>query len=1037
MRKTQLWAGLSATMSSILIIALCAALIANQFAADLNSYLNIKTTQVIGGSTENVDTIYYKSEFGEFTSENLEKLDLAMFELARDEMREGAVLLRNENHALPLADSERKVTLFGNATHNPLYRTYSAGSDLCNDPAWTTDLKEALEGEAFLINSILWDAYTADADATGKRPQDKRGKGGNANNTEHPIGFYSKYSDSFENYHDVAIISIARQGGEGVDMNTWEDDDLGSPNYEAGIRISSLALHQNERDMLDLVSKAGFGKIIVLINSPYALELDWFDEYNVDAALWISTPGSVGFEGVAEILVGKVNPSGLLTDVWAADTHSAPAMANSNGNTPMWANADQLHDSGIITIGQGASVWDSLANIQYVNVQQENIYVGYKYYETRYADVVMNQGNASSTTGAFKSKGNSWNYADEVCYTLGYGLSYTEFDQAITQVIFDVASDSYEVTINIKNIGQTPGKRAVVVYAQTPYGKYEQSNDVEKSAIQPVGYTKTKVLAPDESEIVTINVDRYMLASYDSHLAEGYILSGGDYYFAVGNGAHEALNNILAAQGYENLIDHEGDKYQGNALAVVKVMDGLPSENANPDTNSYAYSKATGERVTNQFASADYNYWEEDTGITVKYLSRSDWSGTFPVEAASVTLKGSRMENLLEGNVYVKSDNAPKADSFAFSVDHGIPFARMMSVDYNDQEMWDQFIEQLSLRELCSLFRLQGSSDTVNKPDIANGDGCDSAGNLPGAGNPLGYGTNQVENTYNPGRGSVVFTSLMAATYNPELQRRRGELMGEMWLYSKVFTACTGGGNIRRTPFSGRNAEYYTEDSNLNSLIGSIEFTGMMSKGVNGGPKHFATNDMEFQRMSICVFTTEQALRENSLRSFEYDLRSDKAGALYVMTCNFRVGLVWTLCNRAVQIDVLRNEWGFHGLTNADCSLVWPSGYTSNHVDILMSGHDSSYSLNNDISIDNLENYVLTSNDGDAVLRLRERAKNMYYCWSHSGATNGLSPDATIVRVTPIWQTLTWVGVGVLSAMTLAAFVMFILSKYRWNKKEV
>lgn len=802
LKKTKLWAGLSAVMVAILIVAIFATAAAMHFADDLNSYFNIKVSEVVRSEETNIDTEYFKSEFGEFSSDNLEKLDKAMFELAREEMREGVVLLKNDDNALPLKTDERKVTLFGNATHNPLYRTYGAGSKLCDDPEWTTDLKEALEKESFEINPTLWNAYTSDSDATGKRPQDKRGKGGNANNTEHPIKFYSKYTSSFASYNDVAIVSIARQGGEGVDMNTYEDDDLGSPNLAAGKKISSLALHQNEKDMLSAVKNGGFDKIIVLINSPFAMELDWFDEYDIDAALWISTPGSVGFESVAEILVGKVNPSGLLTDIWAADSLSAPAMANSNGNTPKWTNSDTLRDSGIITIGGGTSIWDSYFNLEYVNVQQENIYVGYKYYETRYADIIMNKGNANSKAGVFKSRGN-WNYAEEVCYTLGFGMSYTDFSMSITDVTYDESKDNYAVEVKVKNTGATSGKRAVVVYAQTPYGNYEKTNGVEKSAIQPVGFSKTDLLKPDGEQTLTIPVDRYMLASYDDENAKGYILSGGDYYFAVGNGAHEALNNILSVCGYTGLTDHDGKAYEGDSSAVKKVTDGLPSNNEKPDMRAYSHSKATGARVTNVFDIADYNYFKDDTGIEVKYLTRSDWDGTFPVKAAQVALKGERMEHMMNGDTYTKDPDAVKADTFTFEAKNDITFVMMKDVPYENTDMWNKFIDQFSLRDLCSLFRISGTNETVAKPNIANGDGCDGAGNLP---RTVGYGDKETDNTYYPGRSCVCFTSLMAATYNKDIQKRRGELMGELWLYSKTYTACTGGGNVRRTPFSGRNA---------------------------------------------------------------------------------------------------------------------------------------------------------------------------------------------------------------------------------------
>ncbi len=1030
LKKTRLWQGLAAVMSASLIgtCFIADGLMTN--ADSLNSYFGIRTSEVVTTEGEEGASIYYESEFGDFTSESLKKLDEATFEQARNEMREGAVLLRNENSALPLKSTERRVTLFGHASYNPLYRTYSAGSHLCEDPEWTVSLKEALEAEGFSVNETLFNAYANDP---ATRPQDKRGKGGNANNTENPWSFYQDYESSWKaDYNDIAIVTIARQGGEGVDMATSEPDDIGSPTEG---NISSLALHYNERQMIENVMKAGFGKVIVLINSPYTMGLGWLSEYNVDGALWISTVGSVGFTGVAEILTGKVNPSGQLSDTWAADSLSAPAMANSSGNTPTWANFDEIYNSGIITDGKGLTPWDGAGVVSYVNVQIEGIYVGYKYYETRYADAIMGQGGATSNVGAFVSSGNTWNYSDEVCYPFGFGLSYTTFNQSIDKVSYDSATDTYSVEVKVTNTGDVAGKKAVLVYAQTPYGQYERENLVEKSAIQIVGYEKTDTLKPGDSETVTVTVDRYMLASYDTNNAEGYVLSGGDYYFAVGDSSHEALNNILALRGYTGLIDHDGNAYTAEKNGAKQVRAGLPSSNSEPDTKAYSHSAATGARVTNQFDYADYNHFSKDTGITVTYLTRQNWAGTFPTKAAEVTIKGSEMENLMQGNTYTKAEGAPSVDSFTFGAENGLTAVMMKDVPWEDDVTWDLFLDQFTIEELAMQVKSTPGfyeDETAVIPAIGGGDACDSAGNLPMT---VGYGDQAVENTYYPGRGGVVYPSLLAATFHRDIQQRRGELMAEAWMYNNTCFACTGGGNIRRTPFSGRNAEYYSEDSNLNSLIGEIHCGAMMKKGVSGGPKHFATNDQEFQRMACSQFCTEQALREGSLRSFEYALRDDRGGLLYTMTCNMRIGVLWTLQCEEILTNVLRDEWGFKGITVSDCSFKFSPGFTSNRVEALMAGNDMGYANTADFASNAYLEYMQNTDDGNVVAQLRRVVKSKYYMISRTCGINGLSSNMKIVQITPAWEIGVCAAVAGVSLLTAASYVMFILSKYKFNKE--
>lgn len=1004
-----LWKSISAVLTVMLVIAIFATIALTGYADTLNAYFGISTGKLVETGEPTGDTTYFKSEFGEWGEDSTNtEIRNAIEQACYDEMAEGAVLMKNNGAALPLEAEERSVTLFGHASFNP-YSSFAGGlGGSTGVEADFITLKAALENEGFQINETLYNAYENDP---AQRPTDARGKGGYATGTENPGSFYRQYESSWQNdYNDVAIITIARQAGESMDMVTDEIDDDGVSH------ISSLALHSNEREMIEVIAEGGFKKVIVLINSPYMLELGWVDEYDIDACLWINTPGTFGFGSVAKILTGEINPSGQLVDTWAADSLSAPAMANANDRTPVWQNVDEIWDSGVLKQGLNASVFDTPSVVSYVNVQQENIYIGYKYYETRYADIIMGKGGASSGVGAFASSGDSWNYAEEMCYPFGWGLSYTTFTQQIENVVYDADKDVYTVSVRVTNSGNVPGKKAVLVYAQTPYGDYEQENFVEKSAIQLVGYGKTDILAPDQAELVEVEVDRYLLASYDSHNAKGYVLSGGEYYFAVGESAHDALNNVLAAQGYTGMYDHEGNLCTGKEEEVVQCTIGVPARNDEPDTTAYAHSAATGKRVTNLFDYADYNYWKEYTGTTVTYLTRQNWEDTFPTQAAQVVLKGEEMERFLQ-NDYEMAADALSVSDFQQNVSNGINIVDMREVEY-ESPLWDDYLDQFTLEELAMQTRDKPGSYAVEKvglPDVAHGDGC--------------------LNVSIADNGRINFPSTLSSSWNKELQSRHGELMGEAYGSMGINTACNGGGNLHRTPFCGRQAEYPSEDATVNYYTLELQYKGMASKGVLAGPKHFGGNDQEYNRLGCIIFATEQGLREGTLRGFESALRSDMAACGYTMPCNFRIGMKWVPANSELLTDLLRGEWGFEGITNLDCGFKPTEGFWSQIEAAVMAGTDSGYGNTGDAYL-RLVEWVEENDDGDMLQRLREVTKNLHYMTSHSNAMNGLSSTTEYVSILPTWQLLMYIGVSVLAALAIGSLVILAAVKVKVRNKK-
>ena len=255
------------------------------------------------------------------------------------------------------------------------------------------------------------------------------------------------------------------------------------------------------------------------------------------------------------------------------------------------------------------------------------------------------------------------------------------------------------MTVQVTNTGSVAGKSVVQVYAQTPYGDYEKQNSVEKSAIQLVGFEKTDMLQPGESQTVTVPVERYFLASYDSKGAQGYILSSGTYYLSVGDNAHDALNNVLAAKG--------STAADGNAAKTYSWTQ------TDLDTESYRFSRVDSSiEVTNQFDHADLNTF----GIEMTYLSRSDWAGTFPVEQMHLEMNEALLEEL-SLDWYEQPEDAPAVSDFTQGADNGLTFSDMRLVEWDDEETWNKFIDQLTTDETASM--LMDSRGTAAIESIA------------------------------------------------------------------------------------------------------------------------------------------------------------------------------------------------------------------------------------------------------------------------------------------------------------------------------
>ena len=983
-RKTiKIWRGLILVFALFLALFVVLSDMGERYEGFINDALGTQAPTATGKG----ETNYFPSKYGELNAENCAKLIADENAFNIQAMKEGAVMLRNRDNALPLAADERSITLFGAhvaegsdvAKKGPVYATNAGGSGF--KAARGGSLYSAFERAGFEINDTLYNAYKNSP--TVRVSTSTAGDIG-----EESISFYtpalqSSYADK---YNDAAIVLLTRYGGEGVDLKTTDADG-----------VPQLSFHKDEADLLKMIKASGkFGKTVVLVNSPFPMDLEWIEDYEtygVDACLAFGAAGDTGFIGIAELLTGEADPSGHLADTYATSSLSSPAMRNFGSFT--FANH----------------------NVPYENVYTvyaEGIYVGYKYYETRYQDQVLGKNNAASSKGAYASSGD-WDYAEEMAYTFGHGLSYARFEQNVKSIIWDTQKHEVTAEIEVTNLGAPQGSNytgksqsVVQLYAQAPY----EAGQAEKSAVQLIGFAKTEELGKGETVTVPIKVDDYLFASYDATAVNGadttkqgcYVFDAGDYYFAIGDNAHDALNNILAVTAPEaQLFDETGATVTGDAEKVVK------HNLAELDNKTHAASKSTGEPVCNHLQEIDYNYYRTDKSVT--YLTRADWN-TFPDEYRGLTVNDA-LKTDLQGKSYRK-DPSVTVGSVKTGVDSDIKFVDMRDVAYDDPK-WDTFLDQLSVNDLAMICgETMGNKvvQTVGKPPNNNTDG------------PKGIGSTYVKGN---GTGITLYVDevVMASTFNLELSTQRGELFAEDGLYSGYSMVFGPGADWHRTPYAGRNSEYYSEDPNMSFLCGAAQCKAMQKGGLIPAIKHFVGNDQETNRHGVATFASEQGFREGSLRCFEGALRDDKGGALGTMTCFNRVGATAGAASRAVLIDILRNEWGFKGVNLTDSSKD-ASDYVHTE-ECVFNGTDM---FNNDASrADEILKLIKQGKDGQILRSVREINKHYYYAYSRSNLINGLTHDSVVSEFVPWWQTALSAGTIVFAVLTGLMAAMFVASE--------
>ena len=992
--RKMLWSICTVVFTLLFAVTMIGGPIANNYASIINMVLKTESTKTIGDAGDT----YFEADYASAAEQ--EKAAQAICETAE---ANGATLLLNRENALPLAQGA-KVSLFGTGSADFVYGGTGSGSV---DSSKALNLKDALEADGFSVNPTVWNFYTTGA-GKGYRRQLAPGSLNNYifDNSGYLINEVpqSVFTDtewaSVADYGDAAIMVVSRVCGEGSDL-PW----FGTGDGDGNI----LSLSQEERDILkklaDLKAAGQVKSIIVLLNASNPMELDFLEpslcgvDYGVDACLWVGEVGQNGIEAIGDILNGTVNPSGKLVDTYCYDNLTSPAMQNTYITS--YTNAAE----------QGLA-FKSTCN-EYYEVYQEGIYVGYRYYETRYEDTVLGNANVGK-----------YDYASTVAYPFGYGLSYTTFEYSGLTMKED--GDNFVFTVSVSNTGSVDGREAVQIYMQSPYTDYDRENGIEKAAVELVGFEKVAVPA-GQTVSVDVTVPKSELRAYDANGAKTYIVDAGNYYFATGNGSHEALNNVLAAKAeLEDTANGTVDlsKMVGTGDASLAVQ----YQQASLDATTYAKT-ADGTEITNQLDHADLNKFDDDTSNDVVYVSRSNWKNTMPEAAITATAYQAAVQIAANDAIVAglaiqdqpesvgEMPTMGKEGTLTLSQFVGIPMDGSITV--NGQEYtWDDLLDQLTFSDMTKLVGLAyhstASASNVGKPATKDENGpLGLTANLTGGGSSTGYTS----------------ADILAATFDREIAEAVGRSLGNDCLMAtgKAYSGLYGPGvNIHRTPYGGRNFEYYSEDPFISGQICAAQVGGIQSKGVYVYMKHFALNDQDTGRDGLCVWTNEQAAREIYLQAFEYPI--EQANALCVMTSFNRLGTTWAGGDYNLLTNILRNEFGMKGIILTDFS------NSNNYMDVVqgvVAGGNAWDANDANKWPAKLKEY---KDNATVCNAMRDASKHILYTVANSNAMNGVSENVQIVEVRAWWQTAILVLDVVFGVLAVGSAVMLVRDIRR--KKE-
>lgn len=1020
--------GLAALMTCLMVLSIVGTGVANTYRGALDDTLGTESYVTINDDS----AARFKTDYA-----TIEDMAAAARDIAIREGEEGTVVMKNDNGVLPLK-ANANVALFGLAAYN-VYGPKGGNADAAS-------LADALAGAGLNVNETLKDYYMTNIINMHTEMRANRWTGKEVPTTVYDHMYVSAPGDwttyqiaevppaEFEalgvpaNWKEaiakdsIGICVFARGAGEG---NTYKP---GSALNYAGEATGEdpLKLSADELAVVE-AAKATCSKVIVLLNTGNNMMIADIAEggsHEVDGICYIGCPNDYQTIGIANVLTGKVNATGALASAFVRDHQSIPAVQNVGGDyfadyEIVCRNDDPRYPGKEIgNIGTGSFGGADTYNGGMYIVEAEGIYVGYKYYETRYFDAVMGQGNANSAAGA--TQGSAWNYSDEMLYTFGHGLSYLDYTQTIKSVTVDRSvNGNITAVVEVKNDSNQDGKFLTQLYVQQPYTDYDRTNLVEKSAVMFLNSAKVDVPAGQSKE-VTITIPTKYLASYDANNAKTYILDAGDYYFTAAAGAHEAVNNILAAQGKTTA---DGMDAAGSKAVVSWKLDQL-------DNTTFAIANNT--TVTNVADDADLNYWLPGT---VTYLTRQDWN-TFPINYNKLNLKIADSPKKdqwiaeMRGETYTISDTGAAAEA--------VPGPKFTASEIGAEQLnnindpyWDKLVHAITIDEAVGAVIHGGSrSDTltnIDNPVVIQNEGP--------TGISAGYTDEATGKTY---KFNVNSQTLLGCSFNPELAYQWGLVEGNSCLWVERYDLWGSGLTLNRTPYNGRNYEYISEDPMLTNVIGREVIQGCSDKGIINGPKHMGFNDQEHNRAGISAYMTEQKFRETDLRGFEGAL-SDAFG-MGVMIAFNRIGATNASHHVGMIQKIVRGEWGFKGLISTDMmnnylyfnaeSMVM-AGITqvadfaadNSHINLGEGGVDAVWPH---ISLETV------SKDSNLVEQARENLKYQLYIFANSAILN-----ISTQRVNTWWDTALTVTTYASSILAVLFFLAWVVLTLLPEKKPV
>lgn len=951
--------------------------------------------------TDGVDLQYYKSDF---TAQELTDFENS---LKYNMVAEGTVLLQNNDDYLPVSKNETFSFFSANAKtrFNPSAISAMSG-------AKSNNLKDFMEEAGLKVNEELWNFY-AQGDGKGYglgSGSVNYGRDEDFKINEAPLSILENSGVLASVENTIPVYVLSRVAGEGRDMprSMYNHTDIQEDKVKHYLELDSI-----EKEIISYLND-NYENFILVLNVNSAIELGWTDEFENLKSIVLAP----NLDTLGEVLTGEVNPSGKLVDTFANDALASPAAQNF-GSYYYYDETGQMSDYNYISYLEG-------------------IYVGYRYYETRYEDVVLSQGNP----GEFQ-------YDEEVRYPFGYGLSYTEFEWS--NFAIDWNKDIATINVEVTNIGDVEGKEVVQIYAQSPYTDYDKLNKVEKASVELIGFAKTGLLKSGETETVTIEISEEQLKSYDYTGAKTYILSPGTHYITAAHDSHDAINNILSNKGYTSV---DGMTYNGREDLVSEYM----PKNATEDLLKYSKDTATNMSISNLFDEANGD---------LLYLSRSDWEGTFPKPdgeisdvistwgneingeidglPASFARKKTASNALLDSIKSKDSKNPVEASSISdkpvYGEKNGLDLIDMRGLNFDDPK-WEQLLNQLKADDYKKLIGNSGyGSDPLKSVGKSyNVDGDTASG--------LVYG----------GTGTMFSKMItLAQTWNKDLAYDYGKAIGNGALQGGANGWYAPSMNIHRTPFSGRNGEYYSEDGYLSGVFAAQTVYGASEKGLYTFVKHFALNDQENHRgdsegqNGLVTWSNEQAIREIYLKPFEATMKVGDVTLEYVsttdgetfinkskqvpanmalMTAFNRIGTTWTGGSYPLITGLLRTEWGFNGFVITD------NANTSVFMDtyqMIEAGADAKL-----LNAEDPTDYIFDENDPATYHYGRKAMHRILYTIANSNAMNGAMSGSVFkqefnlgVRTTDLAR----YSITGAASLTIVVLGWFTYRRHRKSKK--